>query len=321
MIINKLMKRVTNTIKAYSLMDRGRLNDSILLAGMGRSGTTWVADLINYDNSYRVLFEPFFPAKVSAAKNFEYIQYLNSNYKNSILTKKAQKILAGRVRNYWVNKNNSGIIYHKRIIKDIRTNLMLGWLKSQDLNIPIILVIRHPLQVVSSWLKLGWGKEALGNRFDFDIIFSQQSLLDDFPVITEVLNKFKPQSMFEKLVFQWCVFYYVPLQQLKTGDAFLLFYENILTQPLIEIAKMFQYIGRTFNRQDVEAILPKSSCTNYLNRDFIKDQSLLLNSWNSEFSHQQIQWTINVLKAFGLDSLYDQNGLPNENNHLRLNTS
>ena len=79
MSLNKLIKSFTNkSIGDFKtlLYDLGTLNDTIIVAGMGRSGTTWGVNIINHDNSYRVLFEPFSPASVVEAEEFEYVQYI-----------------------------------------------------------------------------------------------------------------------------------------------------------------------------------------------------------------------------------------------------
>ena len=89
-------------------------------------------------------------------------------------------------------------LYRRRIIKDIRCNFMLGWLKRVANNAPIVLMIRHPLQIVSSWSRLGWGKEALGHRSDFDIITSQESLMNDFPIIRDVMKRVDLQDYVER---------------------------------------------------------------------------------------------------------------------------
>ena len=50
---------------------RGDPGKTVFLAGTGRSGTTWLAGLINHDQSYRDVFEPFHPGKVEALGGFK----------------------------------------------------------------------------------------------------------------------------------------------------------------------------------------------------------------------------------------------------------
>ena len=40
------------------------INNTIIIAGVGRSGTTLLAETINYDNQFRLMFEPFHKYKV-----------------------------------------------------------------------------------------------------------------------------------------------------------------------------------------------------------------------------------------------------------------
>ena len=81
-ILKKIIYRVN-----FLPLDFGEPDISIILAGMGRSGTTWAGNIINYDQSYRILFEPFLPARVKEAKGFEYLQYLNPDCDNVTLAK------------------------------------------------------------------------------------------------------------------------------------------------------------------------------------------------------------------------------------------
>ena len=42
------------------------------LSGPARSGSTWVGNIIDHRNDYRLLFEPFHRDKVPACRNFGY---------------------------------------------------------------------------------------------------------------------------------------------------------------------------------------------------------------------------------------------------------
>lgn len=292
------------------LLDVGKTDDAILLLGMGRSGTTWVANIINHDKSYRVLFEPFFPSLVEAAKDFEYIQYMRLDDDDETLIPGARKILSGRVRSLWVDKENKGLLYRRRIIKDIRCNLMAGWLKKQAPDMPVILIIRHPLQVACSWRRLGWGKEALGSRSDFEIIISQQKLLKDFPQIKEIADHIDKDSFLDKTVFLWGAFHLVPIEQLRKNQVYYLFYEHLLTNPEDECAKLFHYLRKSYNWEKVKKSVALESRTNFLKRNISMEHDNLLGSWKTDLSTSEIRRANDILSMFGLDNVYDKDGLP-----------
>src|SRR5579872_4698155 len=47
---------------------------AVLIAGSGRSGTTWLAQLVNHDHSYRYYHEPFGPAVSPALRPVLYLR-------------------------------------------------------------------------------------------------------------------------------------------------------------------------------------------------------------------------------------------------------
>jgi hypothetical protein len=315
--MKEILREVKTFIQACFTIDVGPPEAVIILAGMGRSGTSWAAGLINYDQSYRILFEPFCPWVVKEARPFEYMQYINPQCQNPILVGQAKKILSGRPRNYWVDCENPKILYRRRIIKEIRGNLMLGWLKKISPQTPIVLMIRHPLAVTASWLHLGWGQELKGKRSEFSILTSKKVLLKDFPIIGEVMEIIDQSSLFEQILFQWCVFYYVPFRTLIKRETFLLFYENLILDPENELKSLFQYLAQPYDWERVHKIIRRASSTNYLKRDFNKDRSRLLTGWKARFSEEQIQRARTILAMFELDQVYDVNGYPADGDHFR----
>ena len=311
-MIERLSLRNIYSAATAFVIDVGKPEDVIVLAGMGRSGTTWAGNIINYADRHRILFEPFLPAQVPAAAEFEYHQYLSPQAKAEKLAHQARLILAGKVHNPWIDRDNTRRVYRRRIVKDIRCNLMLGWLSNIADRPPIVLMVRHPLQVAASWAKLGWGRETLGSRSNFDIVTSQQPLLDDFPIIQEVMRWLDPKDFVEMVVFLWCIYYLVPKTQLRDGAAHAVFYENLLLDPELEVSALFAYLRQPFEPHKLQSVLNKSSSTNFLGRNFQQDKTTLVNSWQSEFSAKQIDRATQILQAFGLNHLYDQNGYPAE---------
>lgn len=57
----KLVRKIFSRLFFFELDHRDE--NSVFLAGFGRSGTTWIFDIINYKNEYRYTFELFHPLK------------------------------------------------------------------------------------------------------------------------------------------------------------------------------------------------------------------------------------------------------------------
>ncbi|MEB3357983.1 MAG: sulfotransferase domain-containing protein [Synechococcales bacterium] len=309
MKLSHVRKRLRSSLKSVYL-DVGGANDAVVLAGMGRSGTTWLAELVNADGRDRIVFEPFFAARVPEAAGFDYLQYLRPSQDAPLLVGQARAILAGKVRNAWVDRDNQGWFYRHRIIKDIRCNLMLAWLKAIAPAIPIVLIVRHPLAVTASWLKLGWGKELDGDRTDVDILTAQPALFEDFPVLGDLLDAIDPMSRFEQILFEWCVLHLVPYQQFQAGGAHLLFYENLVLQPERELRSLFEFLQKPFDWGKMQSVVGSASSTNFLKRSFRDDRMSQLDRWQESFDAAQRDRASQILARCGLDSFYNEAGQP-----------
>ena len=146
------------------------LEDTVILAGMARSGSTFLANLVNCNGDYRILFEPFRHDVEPMAKAFVFPSCIEPGCEDARYLEPAEHILRGRIHSDWVDRENASIFPKKRLIKDIRINFFLKWLKQHFPAVKIILLFRHPCAVVESWMRKGFGgglksREALlGNK-------------------------------------------------------------------------------------------------------------------------------------------------------------
>ena len=75
------------------------------------------------------MFEPFHCKKVTLLKGWRYHQYLRSDNRDEKFLEPATTILGGKIRNEWIDQFNRKRIVRKRLIKDIRANLLLKWIR------------------------------------------------------------------------------------------------------------------------------------------------------------------------------------------------
>lgn len=147
-------------LRGQLCVDLGDYRQTVFLTGTGRSGTTLLANVLNHDKSYRVMFEPFSPVHVGLLKQWHYKQYLRADNREEKFLGPARRILSGKIRHGWIDKLNRKIVARKRIIKDIRTQYMLPWIKHNFPEIPIVMLLRHPCAVANSRLRLGWSRSS-----------------------------------------------------------------------------------------------------------------------------------------------------------------
>jgi hypothetical protein len=285
-------------------------DSTVFISGMARSGTTWLAEIINYDNSHRDILEPFLPTKVKAAQVFKTNQYLYPDNQNRVHINHAKKILSGNFRSRWSDWGNRRFICTRRIIKDVRSNLMLKWLLGIRPKMPTLFLIRHPLSIYVSWKKLGWGRGAVPGSGDFEQVISQSELLTDYPTIADGLTRINSADYFEKLIFLWGILHYVPFRQLAREDCLFIYYENLVLKPEEELGKIFSYLKKPFDFSALEHKIQTPSKTNYHEKKFSISPESLIQSWKKETTTVETLRTRQILEIFGLNHLYDDGGFP-----------
>ena len=273
---------------------------TIFLAGTGRSGSSWVANILNYRNDYRYMFEPFYGSRVPECRAFQYRQYLRPADDSRTYLDAARAIVTGKIRNRWIDQFNRRPVSRRRIIKDIRANLLLKWLKSKFPAMPLVIVMRNPCADAASRLALGW-------RSHLEELLAQPDLVEDH--LAPFLSVIRAASTdFERHVVLWCIENYVPLKQFAAADVHLAFYENFCTQPETEIGLLFGFIGRTF---DAEALAQAREPT-ALSREesAIVRGGSLIDSWRETVSDEQRHRALEIVAAFGLEPIYGNGSLP-----------
>jgi hypothetical protein len=272
--------------------------DSVFLAGSGRAGTSWVSDIINYRGEYRYVFEPFHPGKVDVCKNFRSKQYLRPDDRREEYLEPARKVLSGALRSRWTDRFHRRFVAKRRLIKDIRANLLLGWMRANFPGMPIILLLRHPCAVVASRLALGW-KDNLSETM------GQEELVEDFlrPMEPEIRGA---RDAFERHLFLWCIENYVPLRQFAPGEIHLAFYENFLARPEDEIRRLFSFLGRDFDERVCQTLNRPSP----LSRKGDGRGVPSVDSWRRHVTGARLERTVEVLGLFGLDRVYGEGAMP-----------
>jgi hypothetical protein len=292
--------------------------NSIFLAGSGRSGTTWVSDIINYNNEYRYMFEPFNPSQVRICKGFRRKQYLRPEDRREEFLRPARIILSGDLRSNWIDHLDEGFISWRRLIKDIRANLMLGWIRANFPGMPMILLLRHPCAVASSKTRLRRIREpTLRRRWmpRLNDFLSQRDLVEDFlePFVEEMRSA---RDDFERDIFSWCVENYVPLKQFRPGEMHLTFYERLCEDPNDELGRLGTFLGRSFDNSVFERVNRPSKLSRP--KSAIVSGESLVADWRKHVTDAQLERAVEILGLFGLDKIYSEEVLPNISGALSL---
>jgi len=272
------------------------IDRATLLAGTGRSGTTWLADLIASPGRCRVLFEPFHSEKVPAFRRFAYFQYMRPHEANAELEAVCNSILAGRIRHPFVDRAVTVLRPQCRVIKEIRANLFLRWMRVHFPSLPILFIIRHPCAVVASRMELGWATDS-----DLAPMLMQEKLVEDFLYDKmDIIAGAKTPASKHALI--WCISNLVPLRQFPPGELNVVFYENLCADPHREVPRILSALGRDMSHSAL-AQTAKPSATSLFS-SAVTTGANKLDRWRSCLTSEQVSEIRKIVEAFELDHLY-----------------
>jgi len=297
---NTLNARVRRTLSwlghSLYLDTGGDYTKTVFVCGSGRSGTTWLFDVLNFDRSYRPMIEPFTRGLVPVCRAFSPRQYLRPESDDPTYLGPATAIFTGAIRHPFVDQATPPMIVHRRLVKDVRTTLMLKWVRNHFPGMPILYILRHPCAVALSRQKLGW-------RTDLDQAFLSQPDLVERHLRPFVGLVGKASGPFERHLIDWCVENYVPLAELGQGDAHIAFYENLCADPEAELRKIYGYLGRPFPSPVLDSLhLPSKSPKT--DTQTFADAHEAAGKWRQQLTAEDRATAQRVTKLFGLDGIY-----------------
>jgi hypothetical protein len=243
----------------------------IFLAGSGRSGTSWIGETIASCSRCILVYEPMH-RRVPSVPRWGRSSGLPGPYLRAGVScpqweEFFDTVFAGRVSNAWTRQDWARVpkildrwplakrigfrlakmqyqcceMYRRRyIIKEIRANLMLGWLASLR-SAQIIYVTRHPCAVIGSRMNRLRDQE-LDWEVDTEEILSQAHLMSDFlePFRTIIS---RAATTIERQAVLWCVENLVPLSQAGRRGWPVYSYEAILTGQDGGFGRIFRDLG------------------------------------------------------------------------------
>lgn len=264
----------------------------VLLLGSARSGTTWLGEVLNRHRDHRVLFEPLRPGTVRRLAPFEGVRYLRPDDRDPARLEAMTALLSGRVRDPWVDHTSLVLLPRRRLLKEIRGNALAPWLASAFPSSPLVLVVRHPLDIAASRARLGWA-DPLGELLADPLLVAehlgpQRDLLAGLtdPVVRSVAA--------------WAVETVVPLRLLGPS-ACVVFYERLRDDPAGELPRVLAHVGQDPELPPGDALRRPSRTA----RAGGAHAGAATSPGAPVVTPRQVDESREVLEAFGLDAVYD----------------
>ncbi len=279
-------------------------NHTLLLVGSGRSGTTWLAEILVDALGARLVFEPLRTQSVPWTWPVSRGHYLGADDDaDEAVAAVLDRILSGRIRNRFTDKYNKARLVSRRVVKEVRATNLLPWIVRRYPRTPVVYLLRHPVPTAWSVSELGWPEQ-------LEPLLSQQSLMQGplKPFQSLIDEAAASTDRFHRVVLQWCLENFVPIHQLDARRVHVVFYEQMVDDPGGELERLRSYLLSFGPDWDAETASVKSvarpSRSNYRGTDTTSG-SARLDAWVNEVPGDRVERALALVRGFGLDRVYD----------------
>lgn len=305
----------------------------LVVAGSGRSGTTWVLDTIASENQLRTIFEPLHPVVVKGGHS-NACRYLPDDVEDMQLRNFMEDVFLGNYHSMWTDyrvrpdrlredlkslptlvgvkccfrrwqkllrnyyRYRGTLQYPQIIVKMIRANLMLGWLH-QKFGARIVLVIRHPGAVIESKMRLGgndWEASSLLQHYLQDKRLQQNYLAP----YNDLLNRDLDPAAAHAAI--WCIENCMPLSQAKQYGHIVVFYEKLMKNSGKEWRRIITGLGlsKVPSAETIEK--PSQQISTLSGRERLEKTHL--ERWLERIDSKSLRHIDHIIKAMGVE-FYD----------------
>jgi hypothetical protein len=265
-----------------------------IIAGSGRSGTTWVAELLAAMEPARIVFEPFH-GRVPIGKLFAF-RYFRPGDECEPLRIFWDVCLKGKVGHRWVSHLQQGEPAPGpfAIVKAIRANLMLAWVRSLHPTLRILYLIRDPRAVVASRIRCGWASGG-----PLKSMLEQPTLLGDHltPALLDLARSVDGEVAGHAV--QWSIENRVVLAQAKAADIRILRYEDLVRGPQHGLGAI-QEAADTGHWPNALPLFDRPSKTAFDGDGQRQSTMARLERWKVDLCSKDIVSIGRIVRAFGL---------------------
>lgn len=297
-----------NTIRLSRLKLNFNAEETFIISGDPRGGTTWIAEILTEIDNTLLVWEPLSPPMVKEIREigFSFRQPIPESKSWPEAQMLFSKILKGNlISGYLVQNQRFSDVRSKdkALVKFCRANQLLPWLVKQfHFKYPPIYIVRHPCAVIASQLKQG-GWDRIPASFEIP-----QCRYDDFYRKHETFLQ-TIDSKEKRLAAYWCLCNQVPLNHPNNNVSWItITYESLVMDGRKELARIEKRWGLKLPESSYK-LLDKASKTTVAGSPVLEGKGSQLSYWQKQLSPKQIDDIFHVLDYFEIN-LYTRDVMP-----------
>jgi len=231
---------------------------TVAILGFGRSGTTWLSDIVSKAAGRALVFEPWHPEVLPESRELSYRSSYTED-ETELLRGHLGAVLAKQRRHPWLLRNHLPAPVHEidpRFVEQVWDEIdVLGFKAIRACMVPewivqhvaqrCVFLVRHPLAVVASIVRrsnfweFGWP-----DTFD---LFVRNALRGTDPVTAEVAETHArrpaPEGVVDRVALMWAITHAIALPRLEHAGIPVLFYEDLYDRPFLWARTALAHLG------------------------------------------------------------------------------
>lgn len=294
---------------------------SVVILGFGRSGTTWISDILSKVTGRLILFEPLHPAASGLGRAFTYGRGVSPVGGDSLVSY-LDDVLGKRVRKNWLLRNHLPVgldevsddfvdaVWRECEVvglKEIRSNFMIPWL-ARSLDVRIVFVMRHPLAVMASLKK----RVRFFDEFGWDAhveMFVERVFSNEAYASTGVLGgraRFVgARTRIEQCACMWAATHAVALADLARLGLPVFHYESFYESPYATTRALLRYLGLSGRSIHPSHLFVPSITTHKTLHGLREGEDRIAREgaslfWDGVLTAEEVDSTMEIVRAFGL---------------------
>lgn len=283
-----------------------RIEDTIVISGTPRSGSTWLMELLESIPGYKSIFEPFHPSWYPEFRKLgiPYDPYLPTQEDYSKLRTYLKKVFTCRVHTHfpYMQYLRLGTIIRrftasKLVVKFVRANTMLPWIVNTFNLRAAYFIIRHPCATIASQLATGFF-----SKITIEQLLNEVNKVPELTENGELVTRLRGiNSEIKRLAAIWAFENYIPLASKRPYPWYTVVYEKLVVDPQDELEAIFGYIGEEVPTGAIKRIKTPSKVTKKTyGKNYIGTPKQLM-KWREKLSERQIREILEVGSWFGID--------------------
>lgn len=280
----------------YLFRNRPDPSEAILLAGSGRSGTTWLSELLCRVPGTQKIFEPLRQAhrwQPAGAPPTVRSPYLRPDGEYAAWHMLLERVLSGRCRTYWTDSGRTSFFPDRYLIKEIRANLMLGYIH-EHFRPRIVYLLRHPCAVVASRVRLAW-------RVNLGDLLRQEELVEDhLSGLVGDIELARSDTVASHAIW-WAVETRVAARQLETRPHYRAYYEQLVVTPAESLGAILTWLGLDAEPVEEDRVRRRSRTTWKADRRSRQEQPAEeLSRWTTQLSRSDQRLVLDWAHRLGV---------------------